>query len=431
MGEPPATSLRSNSASSKMESSGDRGGDAFSSFLNPLESLDRGESAPGDDARGTAASGRVTPPLRGDTGGDGVTGGNVKPAPPSASCAMVATRVVHGREASSRPRRCPGSCQRVADEIFRVPTKCSGLDTRTRAARPGWDSDMSRAIASMSTRMTCPMTRASVGGGGARRSAVVTKAHRGRDDDEQIITERRVHVDAAAFTVTRRRLALTLATALALEPVTRERSPASAGALTDMVKRSNLGANLGLVEFDSPDLDYSFQYPRGWKVLRNRLRRGVIVSDFDAPVGNPKVYVEVVSAPPAGELEVDGDESSVTGEDANDADDDCVRKSQKIAIRRRAGEFLFTFVWAMLLTACFLTVEALVAPVENDNSGDGKLETPPMRLVKDLELSVNGFESYDYFTFASETTTRSGYDVTRRHYAAGNFFLFTYGQLVC
>ena len=179
----------------------------------------------------------------------------------------------------------------------------------------------------------------------------MTKAHRGRDDDERIITERRVHVDAAAFTVTRRRLALTLATALALEPVTRARSPASAGALTDMVKKSGVGANLGLVEFDSPDLDYSFQYPRGWKVLRNRLRRGVIVSDFDAPVGNPKVYVEVVSAPPAGELESDGDESSVTGEDA---DDDCVRKSQKIAIRRRAGEFLFTFVWAISMTACFV-----------------------------------------------------------------------------
>jgi len=268
----------------------------------------------------------------------------------------------------------------------------------------------------MSTLVTYPMTRASVGGGGARRSAVVTKCHRGRDDDEQIITEQRVHVDAVTrTTVTRRRLALTLATALALEPVTREQSPASAGALTDMVKKSGVGANL----------DYSFQYPRGWKVLRNRLRRGVIVSDFDAPVGNLKVYVEVVSAPPAGEVEVDGDESSVTGEDANDDDDDCVRKSQKIAIRRRAGEFLFTFVWAMLMTACFFTVEALVAPVENDNSGDGKLETPPMRLVKDLELSVNGFDSYDYFTFASETTTRSGYDVTRRHYAVGKFiFIF-------
>ena len=203
------------------------------------------------------------------------------------------------------------------------------------------------AIASMSTRVTCHAPRASVGGSGTRRSAsVATKCHRGRDADEQIITERRVHVDAVSCTVTRRRLALTLATALALEPVTRARSPASAGALTDMVKKSGVGANLGLVEFDSPDLDYSFQYPRGWKVLRNRLRRGVIVSDFDAPVGNPKVYVEVVSAPPAGELESDGDESSVTGEDAND---DCVRKSQKIAIRRRAGEFLFLLSYGQLV----------------------------------------------------------------------------------
>ena len=43
-----------------MESSGDGGqGDAFSSFLNPRESLDRGESAPRDDARGTAATGGV------------------------------------------------------------------------------------------------------------------------------------------------------------------------------------------------------------------------------------------------------------------------------------------------------------------------------------------------------------------------------------
>ena len=92
----------------------------------------------------------------------------------------------------------------------------------------------------------------SVGGGGTRRSAVVTKAHRGRDDDERIITERRVHVDAAACTVTRRRLALTLATALALEPATREQSPASAGALTDMVKRSNLGANLGAASCPQP-----------------------------------------------------------------------------------------------------------------------------------------------------------------------------------
>ena len=52
-----------------------------------------------------------------------------------------------------------------------------------------------------------------------------------------------------------------------------------------------------------------------------------------------------------------------------------------------------------------------------------------MRLVKDLELNVNGFDTYDYFTFTSETTTRSGYDVTRRHYAAGMcFFYFRMGN---
>jgi hypothetical protein len=48
-----------------------------------------------------------------------------------------------------------------------------------------------------------------------------------------------------------------------------------------------------------------------------------------------------------------------------------------------------------------------------------------MRLVKDLDIGVNGFDSYDYFTFTSETTTRSGYDVTRRHYAAGRFIFIS------
>ena len=199
-----------------------------------------------------------------------------------------------------------------------------------------------------------------------------------------------------ATATTRRRLAVAVAAALALEPAIPR---SSAGALTDLVKNSGVGGpNLGLVEFDSPDLDYSFFYPKGWKVLRNRLRRGVIMSDFDAPVGNPKVYVEVVSAPPAGELAGDAPGGDAPGGDSPSDE------SRKLAIRRRA-------------------VDALVAPVENDNSGDGKLEAPPMRLVRDLDFGVpsdggvRGFESYDYFTFTSETTTRSGYDVTRRHYA--------------
>ena len=242
-------------------------------------------------------------------------------------------------------------------------------------------------------------------GYGRRDPAAANEARAAAKDDASDTIELG-HVDggtSAAFfatATTRRRLAVAVAAALALEPAIPR---CSAGALTDLVKNSGLGGpNLGLVEYDSPDLDYSFFYPKGWKVLRNRLRRGVIVSDFDAPVGNPKVYVEVVSAPPAGELAGDAPGGDAPGGDSPSDE------SRKLAIRRRA-------------------VDALVAPVENDNSGDGKLEAPTMRLVKDLDFSgvpgsngvsnSRGFESYDYFTFASETTTRSGYDVTRRHYA--------------
>ena len=265
--------------------------------------------------------------------------------------------------------------------------------------------------AAISARAACPALPKRRVGSGRRDSAAATEARAAAADDESdnITIVERSHVDlgtSAAFlatATTRRRLAVAVAAALALEPAIPR---SSAGALTDLVKNSGVGGpNLGLVEFDSPDLDYSFFYPKGWKVLRNRLRRGVIVSDFDAPVGNPKVYVEVVSVPPAGELAGDAPVGGdAPGGDASAGDASGDDESRKLAIRRRA-------------------VDALVAPVENDNSGDGKLEAPPMRLVRDLDFGVpsdggvRGFESYDYFTFTSETTTRSGYDVTRRHYA--------------
>ena len=247
--------------------------------------------------------------------------------------------------------------------------------------------------AAISARAACPALPTRRVGSGRRHLAAATEARAATNDDVSLESDsaiERGHVAIFATATTRRRLAVAVAASLALEPATPR---CAAGTLTDLVKNSGVGGpNLGLAEFDSPDLDYSFQYPRGWKVLRNRLRRGVIVSDFDAPAGNPKVYVEVVSAPPANELEAPGGDSS---------------ESRKSAIRRRA-------------------VDALVAPVENDNSGDGKLEAPPMRLVKDLRFTsapeLVGYESasspYDYFTFSSETTTRSGYDVTRRHFAA-------------
>lgn len=45
------------------------------------------------------------------------------------------------------------------------------------------------------------------------------------------------------------------------------------------------------VEYDAPELDYSFAHPKKWLVLRNRLRAGAIASDFDT---QDKASVEVL-----------------------------------------------------------------------------------------------------------------------------------------
>lgn len=159
----------------------------------------------------------------------------------------------------------------------------------------------------------------------------------------------------------------------------------------------------GLVEYDSPELDYSFRYPRGWKSLRNRLRRGVIVSDFNT---TDKAYVEVFSRPPVGELAAAA--AAVGGGEETEAfTTAAAREAERLVIRARA-------------------VEVLVAPVDNDNSGDSKLEVPSMRGVKTLDVGNDAApfvtdsrrRTYDYFTFTSNTTTRSGYEVARRNYAA-------------
>ena len=163
--------------------------------------------------------------------------------------------------------------------------------------------------AAISARVACPALPKRRVGSGRRDSAAATEARAAADEDQTTSRSSNAATStwgtSAAFlatATTRRRLAVAVAAALALEPAIPR---SSAGALTDLVKNSGVGGpNLGLVEFDSPDLDYSFFYPKGWKVLRNRLRRGVIVSDFDAPVGNPKVYVEVVSAPPRASSQV-------------------------------------------------------------------------------------------------------------------------------
>lgn len=179
----------------------------------------------------------------------------------------------------------------------------------------------------------------------------------------------------------------------------------------------------GLVEYDSPDLDYSFLYPKGWRSLRNHLRRGVIVSDFQT---TDKVYVEVFSRPPRDELletlrlgstEEDEERGAAPEGGANQVVAGTGDKEKEKRREEKKSE-------AARLAIRTRAVEALIAPVDNDNSGDSKLEMPSMRNVKSLDLDGDGGEarrvysadtqlSYDYFTFTSETTTRQG--TTRVH----------------
>jgi hypothetical protein len=113
------------------------------------------------------------------------------------------------------------------------------------------------------------------------------------------------------------------------------------------------------VEYDAPELDYSFAHPKKWLVLRNRLRAGAIASDFDT---QDKASVEV--------------------------------------LKRWAD----TDIEAM--------IGAFVAPSDNANEGDSKLYAPPMRAVK---ISAES-DTVARFSFESETTTRSGYDVRRSNF---------------
>ena len=119
------------------------------------------------------------------------------------------------------------------------------------------------------------------------------------------------------------------------------------------------------VEFDAPELDYSFAHPKKWLVLRNRLRAGAIASDFDT---QDKASVEV--------------------------------------LRRRED------TEATWLNDIEAMIGAFVAPSDSANEGDSKLYAPPMRAVKITAES----DAVARFSFDSETTTRSGYDVRRTNF---------------
>mmetsp|Transcript_3869 Transcript_3869/g.6052 ORF Transcript_3869/g.6052 Transcript_3869/m.6052 type:complete len:158 (+) Transcript_3869:134-607(+) len=115
--------------------------------------------------------------------------------------------------------------------------------------------------------------------------------------------------------------------------------------------------------------------------------------------------------------------------DAGEGEDERVDAAAQRATRVRETERMV------------IRIRAVEALADNDNSGDSKLEAPVMRTVKTLDPfgdAVGGIvdsgggigkaysgktpmretHTYDYFTYTSDATTRSGYRVTRRNYAA-------------
>ena len=123
----------------------------------------------------------------------------------------------------------------------------------------------------------------------------------------------------------------------------------------------------------------------------------MIVSDFDAPVGNPKVYVEVVSAPPG--IERAGDD----------------RARQSTGRRLTVGESKVGDRPRIDFAGCAggeRQQRRRQARGSPDATGEGPRFTRP-RARERRRVGVSS--PYDYFTFSSETTTRSGYERTRRH----------------
>jgi len=143
------------------------------------------------------------------------------------------------------------------------------------------------------------------------------------------------------------------------------------GADAETVLNSVLGAyglpglKLGperFVVYDDFDNAFVFEYPRGWVGRPNRERPGVVFSNFQTA---DQLSVEVFPS----------------------AKGDLVAQA----------------------------VQALVVP-PGLASGDSKLSAPSIRSVKSEVREVDGFQ-YTFIAFTSETTTRSGYDVRRKHVA--------------
>jgi hypothetical protein len=145
-----------------------------------------------------------------------------------------------------------------------------------------------------------------------------------------------------------------------------------------------VGAAAGLRTYgEAEDDDFVFEYPRAWVARPNRERAGVGVADYQS---SRKAWVEEFPLPEGYAALADADAEA----------------------RRRA------------LAAA--AVEALLRPGApgGEVGGDSRIQLPPLRAVKILEAKTNADDAREYLflSFPSAVTTRSGYDVRRKTFAA-------------
>lgn len=126
----------------------------------------------------------------------------------------------------------------------------------------------------------------------------------------------------------------------------------------------------GFTLYDDFDNEYVFEYPKSWVQRKNTLRPGIYIADFNTA---DKLTVETFQMP----LNI-----------------------QKATANR---EF----------------VEAVISKLINPSSeigGDARLELPSEKSIKTSVDDIDG-QTYVYIRFPSQTTTRSGYDITRKNIA--------------
>lgn len=134
-----------------------------------------------------------------------------------------------------------------------------------------------------------------------------------------------------------------------------------------------LKATKGYMLYDDLDQPWLFEYPVSWVTRRNRMRPGLYIADYQT--------------------------------------------ADKLSVESLSTDLPFnTAEFAMAV------IQKLLFPTEEEIGGNSKLELPSPRSirweVKKIEEGVeNKAQELMYIAFTSTTTTRSGYDVKRKHLA--------------